>query len=85
MPLARANGINLHYDVTGSGEPLLLIPGLGANLLGWAHPDTGPCAALSGDRLRQPQCRPLGCPARPLLDSAAVAQHTASSTSWLSR
>ena len=37
MPLARANGINLHYEVTGSGEPLLLIPGLGANLLGWAH------------------------------------------------
>lgn len=37
MPFARANRIILHYDVTGSGEPLLLIPGLGANLLGWDH------------------------------------------------
>src|SRR4051812_12945392 len=35
MPRARANGIELEYDVTGDGEPLLLIMGLGAQMTRW--------------------------------------------------
>ena len=31
MPGAMVNGIHIHYEVHGSGEPLLLIMGLGAN------------------------------------------------------
>jgi 3-oxoadipate enol-lactonase len=30
------NGARLYYEVSGEGEPLLLIPGLGMNHLGWA-------------------------------------------------
>ena len=35
MPRVRANGIELEYDVTGDGEPLLLIMGLGAQMTRW--------------------------------------------------
>jgi pimeloyl-ACP methyl ester carboxylesterase len=35
MPQAKANGITLEYDVTGEGEPLLLIMGLGAQMTRW--------------------------------------------------
>lgn len=37
MPRARANGIDIEYDVfgDGSGAPLLLINGLGAQMIGW--------------------------------------------------
>jgi pimeloyl-ACP methyl ester carboxylesterase len=35
MPRARANGIELEYDVTGEGESLLLIMGLGAQMTRW--------------------------------------------------
>lgn len=36
MPTARVNGIDLHYQIFGtSGEPLLLIHGLGAQMLLW--------------------------------------------------
>jgi pimeloyl-ACP methyl ester carboxylesterase len=35
MPLVKANGIALHYEVHGAGEPLLLIMGLGANATAW--------------------------------------------------
>jgi pimeloyl-ACP methyl ester carboxylesterase len=40
MPQARANGITLEYDVHGpaSGEPLLLIMGLGAQMTRWPVP-----------------------------------------------
>ena len=31
MPSVAANGITIHYDVQGSGEPLVLIPFLGAD------------------------------------------------------
>jgi len=31
MPTVAANGITIHYDVQGSGEPLVLIPFLGAD------------------------------------------------------
>ncbi len=36
MARARVNGIHIHYEVHGSGEPLLLIMGLGANTTGWS-------------------------------------------------
>jgi pimeloyl-ACP methyl ester carboxylesterase len=35
MPLAKANGIALYYEVHGKGEPLLMIMGLGANATNW--------------------------------------------------
>jgi len=40
MPQAKANGITLEYDVHGpaSGEPLLLIMGLGAQMTRWPLP-----------------------------------------------
>ena len=33
MPKAEVNGTTLHYEVEGSGPPLLLISGLGLNRL----------------------------------------------------
>ncbi len=46
MPLARSNGIELFYDTFGrrSDRPLLMIMGLGAQMLQW---DEGFCAALA--------------------------------------
>jgi pimeloyl-ACP methyl ester carboxylesterase len=39
MPRARANGIELEYDITGNGpEPVLLIMGLGAQMIRWPLP-----------------------------------------------
>ena len=35
MPKVQANGINLYYETRGGGFPLLMIYGLGGNLLGW--------------------------------------------------
>lgn len=35
MPRIRANGIDLEYESIGSGEPLVLIMGLGAQLILW--------------------------------------------------
>lgn len=35
MPVAAVNGIELYYEEHGSGEPLLLIMGLAADLNGW--------------------------------------------------
>ncbi|HHH10532.1 MAG TPA: alpha/beta fold hydrolase, partial [Sorangium sp.] len=43
MPQARVNGLDIEYTVQGRGEPLLLIMGLGAQLVYW--PD-GFCEAL---------------------------------------
>jgi 3-oxoadipate enol-lactonase len=36
MPHADVNGQRLYYEVHGEGEPLLLVMGLGADLLAWA-------------------------------------------------
>lgn len=36
MATAKINGIHIHYESHGVGEPLLLIQGLGANATGWA-------------------------------------------------
>jgi pimeloyl-ACP methyl ester carboxylesterase len=46
MPTAAVNGIELFYDVTGDddGAPLLLIMGLGAQMIAW---DDDFCAALA--------------------------------------
>ena len=38
MPHAHANGIQLHYDIQGQGQPLLLIMGLGAPAANWDQP-----------------------------------------------
>jgi len=35
MPNATINGIDIHYEVHGQGDPLLLIMGLGANSTAW--------------------------------------------------
>ncbi len=35
MPQIRANGIDIEYDSHGEGEPLLLIMGLGAQMVRW--------------------------------------------------
>lgn len=35
MPKAKSNGIEIHYEVAGSGEPLVLIAGLGYPLWMW--------------------------------------------------
>ncbi len=35
MPTARANGIEIFYEEHGKGEPLLLISGLGMQLVSW--------------------------------------------------
>lgn len=35
MPRAQCNGVELEYEVMGSGEPLLLVMGLGAQLVQW--------------------------------------------------
>jgi pimeloyl-ACP methyl ester carboxylesterase len=36
MPIAKVNGINLHYRISGRGEPLVLIAGWGTDLRTWA-------------------------------------------------
>jgi pimeloyl-ACP methyl ester carboxylesterase len=35
MPKLAVTDINVHYDVVGSGEPLLMIMGLGASSAAW--------------------------------------------------
>ena len=35
MPVVHANGIDIHYEIHGSGEPLVLIGGLGADTFLW--------------------------------------------------
>lgn len=35
MPTVDVNGLNLAYDVTGSGEPVLMINGIGADRSAW--------------------------------------------------
>jgi 3-oxoadipate enol-lactonase len=36
MPQVRVDDVRLHYEVTGSGEPLLMVMGLGGSSAGWA-------------------------------------------------
>ncbi len=37
MPTVAVNGITLNYETTGSGDPLLLVMGLGGTLSGWHY------------------------------------------------
>jgi 3-oxoadipate enol-lactonase len=37
MPIIRANGINTYYEITGSGEPLIFVHGLGSSTRDWEH------------------------------------------------
>jgi pimeloyl-ACP methyl ester carboxylesterase len=36
MPQIRANGLSFEYDITGEGEPILLIMGLGGQMTRWS-------------------------------------------------
>jgi len=45
----RANGIELHYESFGAGEPLLLIVGIGAQMIQW---DDDFCLALAAQGFR---------------------------------
>jgi pimeloyl-ACP methyl ester carboxylesterase len=36
MPLIKANGININYEIHGKGQPVVLIGGLGSVLQSWA-------------------------------------------------
>jgi 3-oxoadipate enol-lactonase len=47
MPRLSVNGVTLHYEEAGSGPPLLLISGLGANRLSWV-----PVVPLLSDAFR---------------------------------
>jgi pimeloyl-ACP methyl ester carboxylesterase len=49
MPNIRANGIQLHYESFGDGEPLLLIMGIGGQMIQW---DEDFCRALSTEGFR---------------------------------
>ena len=49
MPKARANGIELHYESFGDGEPLILIMGIGAQMIQW---DEDFCRLLAGRGFR---------------------------------
>ena len=60
MAFTRAeDGCRLHYQVVGrsTGEPVLLIQGLGADMTGWMFQRLAR-AAPSHDRARQPRRRP---------------------------
>jgi pimeloyl-ACP methyl ester carboxylesterase len=35
MPIARLNGVSIHYHVEGRGDPLVMIMGFSAGRLGW--------------------------------------------------
>src|SRR5688572_6157105 len=35
MPLAEANGINLYYEVTGKGRPVVFVHGFGCGIRSW--------------------------------------------------
>ncbi|MFW5838296.1 MAG: alpha/beta fold hydrolase, partial [Desulfovibrionaceae bacterium] len=39
MPETTNHGVALHYETTGEGEPLLLIPGLGSDASNWPQVD----------------------------------------------
>ena len=52
MPSVDVNGITLEYERTGSGEPLLLIMGLGAQLTAWPVEMVDLLAAAGFDVIR---------------------------------
>jgi pimeloyl-ACP methyl ester carboxylesterase len=51
MPKVKANGIEIYYEITGSGEPLLLITGLGYGLWQWHKMVPGLAARYRSSRL----------------------------------
>ena len=46
MPRAKTNGIELEYEIIGEGEPLVLIMGIGAQLIYWRDEF---CQRLAGE------------------------------------
>jgi pimeloyl-ACP methyl ester carboxylesterase len=49
MPKVQSNGITLHYESFGEGEPLVLIMGIGGQMIQW---DEDFCRALSTQGFR---------------------------------
>ena len=47
MPIVRVGEIDLSYERSGSGAPLLAIMGMSGTLLTWGEPFLGPCASAS--------------------------------------
>ena len=46
MPSVTSNGLRLHYEVTGAGEPVVLLTGLGTDHSAW---DLAQIPALVGE------------------------------------
>jgi len=59
MPSASCNGIDMEYEITGSGEPLLLVMGLGGQLSEWP-PDFIEQLAGNGFQVIRPDNRDSG-------------------------
>ena len=49
MPIAKVNGINVHYDDYGSGPPVVLVTGTGSTGRGWT-PHQVPALTAAGYR-----------------------------------
>src|SRR3954454_19964478 len=63
MPLAERDGARLYWEETGSGDPVLLIMGLGMNATGWWR--TIPVLAGAGFRVLAFDNRGVGRSDRP--------------------
>src|SRR4051795_12325985 len=63
MPLAERDGARLYWEETGSGDPVLLIMGLGMNATGWWR--TVPVLAGAGFRVVAFDNRGVGRSSRP--------------------
>jgi len=50
MPIAKVNGVNVHYDQYGSGEPVILITGTGSTGRSWT-PHQVPALTAAGYRV----------------------------------
>ena len=75
MTAAQANGITIEYDVHGDGEPLLLVMGLGGQLVGWPieFVRSARRSGLQGDPVRQPRHRAVVEDADPAADAPPAA------------
>jgi pimeloyl-ACP methyl ester carboxylesterase len=50
MPIAKVNGVNVHYDQYGSGEPVILVTGTGSTGRSWT-PHQVPALTAAGYRV----------------------------------
>src|SRR5437868_5592028 len=70
MPKTFVNGLNLYYDDSGVGEPLVLIPGLSADHTVFAQSQV-PCLVAAGYRCISLDNRDVG-----QTDSSPIADYT---------